>query len=63
MPEITKTIVCKLKVNEEDKKTVILVTHNTVIGEIASRVIRLADGKIVSERFVENPMSVEELSW
>jgi len=51
------------KVNEEDKKTVILVTHNTVIGEIASRVIRLADGKIVSERFVENPMSVEELSW
>ncbi len=51
------------KVNEEDKKTVILVTHNTVIGEIASRVIRLADGKIVSERFVENPMSVEKLSW
>jgi len=59
-----KTVLSVLKrVNEQDKKTVVIVTHNTVIGEIASRVIRLRDGKVVGERVVESPMDVEKLSW
>jgi len=51
------------KVNENDGKTIIMVTHNTVIGEIGSRVIRLRDGKIIGERVVKNPMEIEKLSW
>ena len=51
------------KVNENDGKTIIMVTHNTVIGEIGSRGIRLRDGKIIGERVVKNPMEIEKLSW
>lgn len=51
------------KINEMKKVTVIMVTHNTAISRIASRVIRLRDGKIVEDYYVENPIDVSELSW
>jgi len=43
--------------------TVILVTHNTVIGKIASRILRIRDGMIVDDWRVENPLKVKELTW
>ena len=36
------------KVNQRDKKTVILVTHTSEIASMADRVIRMKDGEIVS---------------
>lgn len=51
------------KINEEKGKTILLVTHNTVIGKIASRIVHLRDGRIVKEEVVEEPLKVEELTW
>lgn len=43
-------------------KTVLLVTHNLAYTPVASRVIRMADGKIVADERNENPMPVEQLA-
>ena len=44
-------------------KTFILVTHNSVIGEMADRVVRLRDGRIASVNVNETPAEPEEISW
>jgi putative ABC transport system ATP-binding protein len=43
--------------------TVLTVTHNAAIAEMADRVLRLRDGRIVSDEAVANPLDPDELSW
>lgn len=38
-----------VKLNEKDKKTIILVTHEPDIAQYAKRVVRFQDGKIISD--------------
>lgn len=45
------------------KKTVIIVTHNQKIAECATRVIRISDGKIISDVINEHPISLEKVDW
>lgn len=45
------------------KKTVIIVTHNQKIAECATRVIRISDGKIISDVINEHPISPEKVDW
>ena len=45
------------------KKTFLLVTHNTEIGKIADRVIRLRGGKISEDKHNSKPISPLELRW
>lgn len=45
------------------ENTVIIVTHNSLIAEIADRVIRLKNGKVESNEINENPKKVEEVKW
>ncbi len=45
------------------KKTVIMVTHNAKIAEVANHLIRIADGKIAYDGYVENPKPIEEIEW
>ncbi len=45
------------------KKTVIIVTHNQKIAECASRIIRISDGKILSDEVNEHKISPEEVDW
>ena len=45
------------------KNTVISVTHNQKIAECATRVIRISDGKIVSDVINEHPISPEKVDW
>lgn len=41
------------KLNEEDKHTIILITHETYTAEHAQRIIHILDGKIDSDKKVE----------
>lgn len=44
-------------------KTVIVVTHNAPIAEMAETVIHMRDGKIYETRQNEHPRNVEEIVW
>jgi putative ABC transport system ATP-binding protein len=62
--ETGRTILELLKsTTEGTDRTVFLVTHNSTIAEMADRILRLRDGKIVGDQIVENPVSPGELNW
>ena len=43
--------------------TVIVITHNQAIVPMADRIIKVRNGKIVSEENNLNPVPVEEIDW
>lgn len=51
------------KINRESGSTVIIVTHNTVIGEMANRVVRMRSGKIVEIAENPSPVPPERIDW
>lgn len=50
-------------VNKKYGNTIIIVTHNTAIKNIADRVITLRDGCVKSNYLNDNKISAEELEW
>jgi putative ABC transport system ATP-binding protein len=62
--ETGRTILDLLKsTTAGEDRTVFLVTHNSTIAEMADRVIRLRDGRIVGDDVNENPTPASELRW
>ena len=62
--ETGKTVLKLLKslvVNES--KTVVIVTHNQAIKEMADHVLYIKNGTIVKEEYNENPKDVEDIIW
>lgn len=51
------------KVNQKYGNTVIIVTHNDAIRNMADRVIRLRDGRIRENKKNEKKSSADELEW
>jgi putative ABC transport system ATP-binding protein len=51
------------RLNREYRQTVLLVTHNASVGEMADRVVRLRSGAIVEDRRIPMPVAAEELTW
>ena len=49
------------EMNKDKDKIVVIVTHNAEIAKIADRVIKLSDGKIVSDITQKKPMTIEEI--
>ena len=47
----------------ERNMTVVIITHNSTLAAMANRVIRIKNGKIVSNEVNENPKSVEDIEW
>lgn len=50
-------------ITDSGDRTIIVVTHNTAIAEIANRVLDLRDGEIVSIHQNDNPKNPEDVSW
>lgn len=51
------------KFNRDYHKTVIIITHNASIAEMADRVFYMRDGQLLRTRKVDNPVSPEEVTW
>jgi putative ABC transport system ATP-binding protein len=50
-------------VNREQRRTVVVVTHNQVIARMADRVLWLHGGVISRDETVGDPVEAEELEW
>ena len=51
------------KLAREDKMTVIIITHNSAIAQIADKIIRFKNGKAEETVINKNPKKVEDISW
>lgn len=49
--------------NQKYRKTIMIITHNENVAEIADRVFYLKDGRIERIRINENPISPEAVVW
>jgi len=49
--------------NEAYKKTIVIITHNAVIGDIADRVFHIRDGLVAKVVENANPKQPEEIEW
>lgn len=50
-------------VTSDRDRSVLIVTHNSVIADMADRVLHLRDGEVTSDDAVANPRAPEQLSW
>jgi putative ABC transport system ATP-binding protein len=51
------------RINRELHTTTAIITHNAVIGDLADRVLRLADGQVVSDHRNERRLEPDVLRW
>lgn len=52
-----------LKAQSDSDTTVIIVTHNSLIAEIADRVIQIKNGKVESNELNKHPKDIDEVKW
>ena len=51
------------RINKDEAKTVVFVTHNSAIAQMADKVIRLKDGEIHRIEHNDNPIDPETVEW
>lgn len=59
----TGTEVLKLLKKCTNENTVVIVTHNALFAEIADRVLRLKNGKIIENKKNDHPKKIDEVNW
>ena len=52
-----------LKKQADNDTTVIIVTHNSLIADIADRVIKIKNGKVESNIINKHPKNIDEVKW
>ena len=52
-----------LKAQSDYDTTVIIVTHNALIAEVADRVINVKNGKVISNEVNKHPKNIDEVKW
>lgn len=50
-----------LETNKEKDKIIVIVTHNTALAEVADRVLKISDGKIVSDITNKKPKNIKDI--
>lgn len=50
-----------MDMNKKKDKIIVVVTHNSAIAEVADRVLKISDGKIVSDELQKSPKSIEDI--
>lgn len=45
------------------ENTVVIVTHNALIAEVADRVIRLKNGRVLANEINKHPKNIDEVVW
>jgi putative ABC transport system ATP-binding protein len=51
------------ELNEREGKTIVLVTHNTPLAQVADRILHLRDGRVAEEELVARPVKPEDIVW
>lgn len=46
-----------LRINRQEKKTVLLITHNEELAKQTDRIVTISDGKIISDTRLRNEVS------
>jgi putative ABC transport system ATP-binding protein len=50
-------------VNCEFKKTVMIITHNSPLAQMADKVVRIKNGKVESVELNDSPLPIERIEW
>ena len=56
-----KIIELLMDVNKNKDKIIVVVTHNAEIAKLADRVIKISDGKIISDENQKNPKKLQDI--
>lgn len=59
----TEVEILKLLRECTGENTVVIVTHNALIADVADRVIRLKNGKIIENVVNKQPKNIDEVNW
>lgn len=51
------------RLNRDEGRTILIVTHNSPVATMADRVVRLRSGRVVEDRHNDSPVLPEDLVW
>jgi putative ABC transport system ATP-binding protein len=63
LPTARTVLAVLQRLNRNQRLTIVLITHNPAIAEIAGRVVRIVSGRITECRINEHPIDAEAVSW